>query len=452
MLPSAPENQNAPKQDRNSNILSFDNVSAKNFGFNDAFLSSRTDNFFDLFYQMGALDTFSAKSRNASRDIPTTITGTYREDYNINYIDSIIRKKLSQEKYTRCPQLKAEYEVLRSQSMEPQNRISRDSTLRSMEKTLSLIQKIESGSRLAEYEEKTRKILKEYRLLSSPIKTISFEQEEKSTDHRDENFFERISLIEKYLDIAGEYISINVTRTSTKVSEECVGCGKPLGDVAETDEGTIRCPSPECNTEHTVILLTKFPKDEMRLGANLPAEDESIDNFIRAFTRYQGLQQDIRDDSLYEDLDEYFKRYGRPSGEEVRKLPLNAKGRRGDTNHKMLWDALSHIGRGLYEDANLIGHNYWGWELPYVMPLKERIIEKYNKTQKVFYQIPPEERCRVSSLGTQYRLWRHLQLEGHPCSMDEFRIAENPQSLLTHNKLWRLMCERAGDPNIRYIS
>ena len=117
----------------------------------------------------------------------------------------------------------------------------------------------------------------------------------------------------------------------------------------------------------------------------------------------------------------------------------------------MLWTAISEIGHSAYyEDANLIGHLYWGWTLPNVMHHKETIISHYNKTQKVFYQIPPEERCRNSSLGTQYRLWRHLQLVGHECYMDEFKIAGNSESIRNHNRLWKLMCEGCNDPTINY--
>ena len=85
------------------------------------------------------------------------------------------------------------------------------------------------------------------------------------------------------------------------------------------------------------------------------------------------------------------------------------------------------------------------------MHLKEKLIDKYNKTQKVFYQIPQCEKERNSSLGTQYRLWRHLQLESYQCYMDEFKIAENTDSLRIHNRLWKLMCDCCTDPDIYFI-
>jgi hypothetical protein len=258
-----------------------------------------------------------------------------------------------------------------------------------------------------------------------------------------------VYLIDTYLDIASDYIQIDIIRINNRPADICTGCGISLSQVATSEEGTVRCPDPECQTEHSVIILTKLAKDGSRINTNASTDDESIDNFLRAFIRFQGLQSDHPDESLYDELDEHFARHDRPSGDEIKQLPLNERGRRGDTNHKMLLDALSSIKRSeYYEDANLIGHIYWGWTLPEAMHFRERMIDKYNKTQKVFYQIPPEERGRNSSLGTQYRLWRHLQLEGYECYMDEFKIAENAESLRLHNNLWKTMCEQSNDPEI----
>ena len=66
-------------------------------------------------------------------------------------------------------------------------------------------------------------------------------------------------------------------------------------------------------------------------------------------------------------------------------------------------------------------------------------------------KISIEQRYRISSLGTQYRLWRHLQLIGYPCEFGDFKIAENVDSIQTHHRLWKLMCDGANDPEIYYI-
>jgi hypothetical protein len=138
-----------------------------------------------------------------------------------------------------------------------------------------------------------------------------------------------------------------------------------------------------------------------------------------------------------------------PTGEQVRALPLNERGRRGDTDHKMLYDALSATGYSeFYEDANLIGNIYWGWPLPDVRHLERLIQTDYERTQRVYNTLPKE---RVSSLGTQYRLFKHLQLRSHPCTKDEFKIAEMQESLELHESTWQKMCEGCNDPYIYFI-
>jgi len=387
-------------------------------------------------------------------DIPDSITGVYNLDYNISHVDDIIRKKLQQEKFTLLNVLKSKYKLLEESSKRPQTYLIRENTLDSMKKIAEEIEQIETGEKIKIYNQKVKDILNEYHKYDGIVKTIIFDVKDKNDNFDlNDDTRKRISLIDKYLEIAGDYISMDIIRIDNIQSDLCNGCGKSISKVAPTPEGTIRCPDPDCQTEHNAIIMAKSAKDGSRINMNNNTEDESIDNFLRAFIRYQGLQQDKPNISLYKELDDYFLLHDRLIGKEISKLPLNNRGRRGDTNHKMLWDALSHIGRSeYYEDTNLIGHIYWGWILPNVMHHKELIISHYNKTQKVFYQIPPEERGRNSSLGTQYRLWRHLQLVGHDCCIDEFKIAMNQESIRCHNKLWKLMCEGAGDPSIYYIS
>lgn len=394
--------------------------------------------------------TYLSKEDIILNDIPEKITGTYTVDYNITYIDNIIRNKLLQEKFTVLPKLKLSLVSLETAITKPQTYILREKTLTSIFNTNKEIKKIESGEKLDEYLSKTFDLIAKYKLSSSKIKTVMFE-DDGSEPEIDDNTNYRLSIIDRYLDIASDYIQLDIIRINSKKSDMCSGCGICLSKIALNEEGTLRCP--ECQTEHNVIITTKLSKDNARININSNLEDESIDNFLRAFTRYQGLQCDQPDEKIYEKLDDYFTRNGRPSGEEIRYLEIDRRGFRGDTNHKMLWDALSHVGHSeYYEDTNLIGHIYWGWDLPNVSHLKEKLIDKYIKTQKVFYQIPIEERGRNSSLGTQYRLWRQLQLEGHECYMDEFKIAENSESLRTHHKLWKKMCDGAEDPNIYFIS
>lgn len=386
--------------------------------------------------------------------LPEKIVGQYVDDYNILYIDDIIRKKLQQEKYVLLPQLKKKIEKLKTFCKERLRCIKRMKYEDKLVKLNDEVQKIENGEKLKIYIEESQLLIEEYSMKASKIKIISFEvEDESSCVEPDLETRKRIHIIDTYLnEIACKYIKLDIIRINNRPNNICDGCGELLTSTTPSEEGTIRCQF--CLTEHDIVITTKLAKDGARINMSTNSDDESIENFLRAFDRCKGERPEHFDNSIFDKLDEFFISRYRPTGEEIRKKPLNSRGRREDTNHQMLWDALFHINMSChYEDANYIGHKYWGWTRPDIAKYRETVISHYNKTQKVFCQIPLEIRERESSLGTQFRLWRHLQLVGYECYMDEFKIAENPDSIKTHNKLWRMMCEKANvdDSCIYYI-
>lgn len=381
------------------------------------------------------------------------ISGSYNKDYDIINIDDIIKKKLLDEKGWYIDELKAKKESMIRLVQTPQTYIMREKSLNKIKELDREMAIVGSEKRYEEYMSKTKDLLiiyKKYIRVKTWVFTSNADEDDVTNNMNDEDL-KRISIIEKYLDIASAYVEIDVIRINDAPTNVCIGCGFSLTNVVPSADGTILCPVESCYTEHAHISLTKTSKDNNRTN-NASADDESIENFLRAFIRYQGWQTDRIDQQVYLKLDEYFNKSNRPSRSDILALPLNNRRRKGDTDHRMLYNALSNIGcTEYYEDCNLIGNVYWGWILPNVMQYKNTIIDHYNKTQKVFYLIPIEQRERISSLGTQYRLWRHLQLVGCECYIDEFRIAENPESLRIHNTLWQMMCEGTDDPNIRYI-
>lgn len=379
----------------------------------------------------------------------TKISATYFDDYNINYIDDLIRRKLNQE-LVNIESLRNQYRALEINSCNRQTYIARCKTIEAMDKLKQEIDDLESGQKLNSYNDSAKTLLAKYRQYQGLVKTTVFDLNDQP-DHSNLNddFRDRLYIIEMFLNIAKNYLDLDIIRLTNYPTDCCINCGTSLVNITSLENGIICCPN--CELEHDTIITTKS-KDGKRTNINTSCDDESIENFLRAFMRYQGLQTVQPPNILYEELDKYFVKIGRPTGKQVKQMPLNDRGRRGQTNHEMLWKALSDIGYSqYYEDINLIGKIYWGWELPDVMTLKETIIDDYHKTQKVFYLIPFEDRQRTSALGTAYRLYRHLQMRGHTCYSSEFKIATNLDSLRNHHKLWQIMCEGADDPNIKYL-
>jgi hypothetical protein len=148
---------------------------------------------------------------------------------------------------------------------------------------------------------------------------------------------------------------------------------------------------------------------------------------------------------MFHDLDVYFDRKHVPSRETVIKQPLNENGTRGKTSRNMLLTALSETGYSdYYVDCSLIGVLYWKWTAPDVSDLEDKIMDHYDKTQKVFLSL--ENIDRDSSPNIQFRLFRHLQLVGHPCVAEDFKIVKTQEILENLENLWYIMCMGAGLP------
>jgi hypothetical protein len=388
-------------------------------------------------------------------DIPTKIEATYKDNYNILNIDDIIRKKLRQEKYTELDILKLKYKNLEDQTNYPQNYVTRETTINNMMKIKKEIELIEEGGKLTEYHNKVNDLISAYKKFNGLIKTVSFEisnndDADDEINNDEEKFEVRNNIIERYLEIAANYIEINIVKISNFKKEICHGCGTSLSKISPNEDGVVRCPNQGCQTENIILVQPRIINEGV-YNNNAP---ESIDNFLKAFMYYQGLQNVKLSENLFSKLDEHFRKIKKPIGDEIKKLPLNSRGMRGDTDHKMMWTALSSIGFSEYfKHSNYICNIYWGWVLPNVMHFRETIINHYNITQQIYNKIPVEERGRDSSLGVPYRLWKHLQLVGHKCYMDEFRIVASRESLNCHDRLWKRMTDEANliDPSIYYI-
>lgn len=350
------------------------------------------------------------------------IVGSYTDDYDIIYLNDTILSHFLQEK-NKLPELSIQLTKLKKLVAKPQTLNAKKETIDEIERIEEKIKDIKQDTKLKCYKQETEVLLQQYKQLKfsfvlSPEKII-----------------DRLKIIEDFIKCAKQYIDIRITRNNNN-QHCCPNCG------ASNDDLT-KCP--ECHYEYQIIHVIKHI-DKIHLNP-----DNDIENFIKALMRYQGLQNNPPS-IIYSKLDLYFKERGLPSSKEIKALPLNGRGKKGNTNKEMLYAALAHIGyANYYEDVNLIGHVYWDWLLYDLTPYKDTILRHYMITQKSFYSIPIEIRGRISSLGTQYRLWRHLQLIGHQCYQDDFKIAENVDSLQNHHRLWKMMCDYANDTEIYYI-
>jgi transposase-like protein len=139
---------------------------------------------------------------------------------------------------------------------------------------------------------------------------------------------------ELYLDFCSKYIIIERIKN---ISNEfkCKGCGVNLEDLNEEREGFLVCDI--CNCINSYLIPNQYVRD---IEKHMFYIDEDTNNFIKILDKFEGKTNLILDKFFFDKLDEYFLEIGGVTGEEIRKLPLNDKGKKDGTSRKILWGAV----------------------------------------------------------------------------------------------------------------
>lgn len=380
--------------------------------------------------------------------IPEVITGEYHTDYNILYLDQLITQKLARE-VKDLPKLYFQVGQLQERKKNAVNIVAYNSIDVEIKKMEYLIREIENGERAARYFAKSKEIIQWYRAHHQALHMVDIHVKSQKDDP---HLAKRLMVIEEYLDIAGNYLNLQIVRSYESKTNQCHGCGTDLSKVTPNMEGEVTCPYDGCRTVHNIETTLRMPEVGDHVANYNSGKDESIENFYKAAQRFEAEQTVHILPSVYEELEKYFIKNNCQPSAYIKTLPLNSRGWRGNTSVQMLRKALDAIGESaLGKHTILIGKNYWGWQPMKISEYMEDITSDYHKTQAVFHNIPVEIRERDSSLGTEYRLWRHLQLRGCKCYFDMFMIASD-DSFAKHENIWKMMCEGANDPAIFFIN
>jgi hypothetical protein len=162
---------------------------------------------------------------------------------------------------------------------------------------------------------------------------------------------------------------------------------------------------------------------------------EERENFKKAMIRFQGKQKVKFPKDFFEKLDEYFVSYGFPKGEEVRQKKMRP-------DKELLLKALSEKKfNKYYEDINLICNIYWGFELPDISHIENKLLEDYEKFNEAYKRLKKE---RKSSLNIQFLLYKLLKRNGFPCTKSDFKLMKTADILEYHERIYQEVCKELG--------
>ncbi len=387
------------------------------------------------------LKTFGIDSAKTQSEFEAVqeISGTYRDDYNIIDVHHQILQKFSN-KSTKLESFRQKKQVEEDRMTKPQSMVERKTSQRVIDDLDKQIKEIITNSEQQKYIDQSSGLLSAYTDLGHQPKVVSLKMEEKEKILDPQQSL-RQTIIARYLDVARQYIEIDITQ-DIQHTNSCPGCGASIDDLVLDETGLVPGYCSNCGMERSMVSQSSCYQNQSRANTSSRNNYEDRDNFFKAMKRYQGKQPNKIPPEIYRQLDKYFADYGLPDAEEIKKRPLDRNGRREGTNRDMLFKALFDIGRSsYYEDVNLIGNTYWGWELPDISHLEDAIMDDYDASQRVFERTKTE---RKSCLNSQYRLFRHLRKLNYPCSEADFKIVTTREILEYHENMWKIMCDELG--------
>ena len=372
---------------------------------------------------------------------PDLVKGTYTNDLNINKIHEAILLRF--EIFTKnVPKYKEQLEeliLITLNETKPENEVKIIN--KEIKKLQSIINDYENNISYNKYISESAHLLEEYnKVASNASKGVVFFK--KQAEKEDKSIItHRLYIIREYIDVAKNYIRLKLNHKMDNKTT-CDSCGADISkNLVDEDLGLIICP--KCGYERENISYNSTYKDIQRVNLSNRNNYDDCENFRKALLRFQGKQNHRPPSKLYEQLDDYFTRIKKPVSKDILSLPLSEDGKKKGTSREMMFEALSETNNSAYyDDINLILHIYWGWELPDISYLEEKIMEDYINTQQVYNSIVQKD--RNASLNIQFRLYVHLKAVGYPCSKDDFKIQTSRDSLIFHNEMWKTMCEKTG--------
>lgn len=380
---------------------------------------------------------------NSIPDPPDLVRGSYTTDLNIFKIHEAILARFAFFQ-SIVPDIKREVEFLESKLKIDAKLLNLNDTRKIKNDVIEYKKRVEdyeSTKSKKEYEEKVKVILEDYGKVASNLSKGLVIFKKKVEEESQDKIEYRLRLIRDYLHFAKDYIRLEIIH-KVHVKAVCPICGLDFTKIFVDEESGL-CTCPECGYERESISHHSTFKDSQRVNIGNRNNYEDCENFRKVLMRFQGKQPNRPPGKLYEHLDEYFKKIRKPIGDEIQTLPLSSEGKKKGTSRQMMIEALIETNNtAYYDDINLIMHIYWGWELPDISELENKIMEDYMLTQQVYNTIPNKD--RDASLNIQFRLFVHLKAIGYPCIKEDFKIQTSRDSLEFHQEMWKIMCEKTG--------
>ena len=257
---------------------------------------------------------------------------------------------------------------------------------------------IESNEKYKEYLDRSTPILDEWiHVCQEEGTSIRFGQENKFSP-------DKLSLVRNFIQIASEYVPLNLNVRYEKQNGICAYCREKLYD----EEDKIICFV--CNRYQDALTCEVTYDDIDRINSYTNNNYVNRETFIKTMTNYQGKEKAEFTSDMFTHIDEYclFNRINKQDLTPNITIPIFKS--TGYSNY--------------YNHVNLFLSMYIGRKLPDISQYESVLLQDYDQFSQKYQEIKDDD--RDSSLNAQYVLYILLRRRKIACNIVDFKIPETP--------------------------
>lgn len=353
------------------------------------------------------------------------------EDLDILNIDHKIRNTF-EDLVKKLPEYEKRLDELKKTSLNPNipTRIKHEID-KNIASITELIDQIKTNRNLNFYISETFELLDKYKeILKTPVK-LSFIGKNKQEDK------EKKSIIDKYIEIAQKYHTVQSKHQEKKFKMVCDNCPNKKDFII--DENYYICM--ECGSQQEKIEHTTSYKDVDRVNISTKYTYDRKVHFRDCINQYQGKQNCTIDPKIYDDLEDIFERHHLLEGNKSTKKQIRFN--KITKDHVLMF--LKELGYSKhYENAILIHYNITGKKPDDISYLEDKLLSDFDILVETYDKLFKNKTSRVNFISTQYVLYQLLQKYHHCCRKEDFVILKTMDRKSFHDSVCKELFSTLG--------
>jgi len=293
------------------------------------------------------------------------------------------------------------------------------------------------------YLSRTYALIEEYtKLLDTAVQTTFTSTN--TTEHHNRTL-RKDKLINDYINIAQDYIDIDLVYINNPVSELkiCTNCKNT--DCIELIDNI--CVCRECGKENILISTQSSFKDTDRVSFTRKYKYDRITHFRDIIMKYQAKQSNNIPPKLFLDIKNELTQHGLMTADvsSGRKTPHGSKKLKySKVTRRHIYMFLKELRyNDYYDDCTLIYCTITGDTPPNLGGIETKLLQDFKTLITTYKKVSDQDvkMKRKNFLNSQYVLFQLLRKYKYNCRKEEFNIIKTRDRRIEHDEIYSKMCK-----------